>query len=47
MQCNILATQLYSGKHGGTVISAPVSESRGPGRAARDILPSKCPTPAR
>ena len=29
------------------MISALVSGSRGLGRAAHDIVPSKCPTPAR
>jgi len=47
VQRNILATQLYSGRHGGPMISALVSGSIGLGRAAHDILPSKCPTPAR
>lgn len=47
MQRNILATQLYNGRQGGTMISVLVSGSRGPSRAAYDIVPSKCPTPAR
>ena len=47
MQRNILATQLYSGRQGGTMISALVSGSRGLGRAEHDFVPSKCPTPAR